>query len=358
MARMKRKVTEYEEDEPTRETREIISPLDPDEETYTAFMAKWGREGAKVRVYRVTPQGKQYCFLAAPDEVDPEAIRLFHAKQSYAHETGQYLIEVEVNGEVRPPFPILIAPQVGAPGMPETSAGMSGPMGEMFRMLQAQNERLEARLTAQQTAATKEPIGELADALLKLDQLRGGGSKELPLDTLIKAIQLGKEMGGNGDSWLGLVREALPALAPAVASLATSIAGRAQAPAPANQNGGEEMNEEAMIKVGLAYLKKKALAGSDPDLYVDIVVDNQTEAPYGQLIRRILDNDFSAFAAVDPEISKPEYEPFFRRIYNGIRSIFIEQNTVVIDPAGKSGNDSNTGADEDARKPRDKKSKL
>jgi hypothetical protein len=354
MARTKRRVTEYEEDD---KQPEYVARLDPDEETYTAFMAKWGREGAKVRVYRVTPQGKQYCFLAAPDEVDPEAIRLFHAKQSYAHETGQYLIEVEVNGEVRPPFPILIAPQVGAPGAPEASAGgMSGPMGEMFRMLQAQNERLMALHTQQQTAAAREPIGDLADALVKLDQLRGGGSKELPMDTIMKAIQIGKELGpGSGDSWIALIRESLPALAPAIQSIAGSLAGRAAQTPP--QNGGETVTtEEAMMKAGIGYLKKKALAGSDAGLYVDMVVDNRTDAPYDQLIRRILESDFSAFAAIDPEISRPEYEPFFRAIYDGIRSVFIEQNTVVINPAGQDGDAGNASGNEAPRKPRQPKS--
>lgn len=338
MARKRTVTTEYRDDE--HDEREI-PPSDPAEESYSAFMSKWGREGAKVRVYRVTPQGKQYCFLGTPEEIDPESLRLFHAKQSYAHETGNYLIEVEVNGEVRSPFPILIAPQTNAPGVPETASG--GPMVEMLRMLQAQNERLERQLSQQ----NKEPIGNLADALVKLDQLRGTQSREVPVDTLLKAIQLGKEMGGGGEGdWtmklLDVLKESMPAIQGLIGSVTQRIT-------PAN-GGGEAVSEDAVLKQGLGYMKKKALARSDPGLYVDIIVDNREEPLYAKLIHRILESDFSAFAAIDPEISRPEYEPFFRAIYDGVRSTFIENNSVEMDSSGKGGNPNDAPGDGKPRK--------
>jgi hypothetical protein len=330
----------------------ILPESDPAEETYAAFMAKWGREGAKVRVYRVTPQGKQYCFLGTPEEIDPESLRMFHAKQSYSHETGSYLIEVEVNGEVRSPFPILIAPQTNAPGVPEASRNDSA-MTEMFRMLQAQNERLEKQLASQ----NREPIGSLADALLKIDQLRGGSKAEVPVDTLLKAIQLGKEMGGGGETdWtmklLDVLKDSMPALQGIVGSLAKRIA-------PTDNNGGGDVpvvNDDLMLKQGLIYLKKKALAGSDPGLYVDIIVDNREEQLYEKLIRRILETDFSAFAAIDADISRPEYESFFRAIYNGVRSVFIQPSDVEVDSVRQAGDDNHAPGDGKPRKAGGKKS--
>jgi hypothetical protein len=339
----RRKITEYVDGEPEK----IVVP-DAAEESYEQFLSKWGRDGAKVRVYRMTPQGRQYCFVDTPENVDQEALRIYHAKQTFAHETGSYQIEIEVNGETRPPFHILIAPQTSAPGVPESAS--SGPMAQMFQMLQAQNERLERQLSQMQQT-TKEPIGEIADALLKLDQLRGGQQKELPLDSLIKAIQLGKEMGGGGETdWtvklLDVVKDSMPALQGLFASMA----------ARANGNGGVEMNEEALLKQGIAFLKKKALAGSNPELYVGVVVDNQEEPLYGRLIHKILETDFSAFAALDADIGRPEYEPFFRALYNGVRSCFIEANTVEADTGGASGNTGDRAADGEAGKRGRKKS--
>jgi hypothetical protein len=351
MATRKRtRVTEYVDGE---DERPEILPGDPAEETYAAFMAKWGREGAKVRVYRVTPQGKQYCFLGTPEEIDPESLRLFHAKQSYAHETGSYLIEVEVNGEVRSPFPILIAPQTNAPGVPEASSA-GGAMGEVLKMMAAQNARLEQLLLSR----NQEPLGSMADTLIKLDQLRGNQQKELPADVIMRAIELGRSVGGGGGEGdttlkvLELLKESLPAVLPVVKGIVGSLTQR-------NGGGGEEVpviNDEFLLKQGLTYLKKKALAGSDPGLYVDLIVDNREEPLYEKLIRRILETDFSAFAAVDAEISRPEYEPFFRTLYDGIRSVFIEPNTVEVDSSGEGGNASNSPGDEKPGKPRNKKS--
>lgn len=329
------------------EGREHLEPPDPAEESYSAFITKWGREGAKVRVYRVTPQGKQYCFLGTPEEIDPESLRLFHAKQSYAHETGSYLIEIEVNGEVRSPFPVLIAPQTNAPGIPEQSGSSGGAMSEMMRLLMAQNERLE-RLAM---AANKTPLNEMADTLMKLDQLRGGGGNGTQMDTLMKAVELGQKLNGSGDTdtWLGLVKEVAPHVAPLLGQIAARLG--------AGQNGGgEAVNEEVILKQGVGYLKKKALAGSDPLLYVDIVIDNREEPLYAKLIHRILENDFSAFASIDPEISRPEYEPFFRSIYDGIRSAFIPTDSMEVDTSGAGGNNRNTKPDGKAGKGGGKKS--
>lgn len=109
-------------------------------------------------------------------------------------------------------------------------------------------------------------------------------------------------------------------------------------------------DENAMLKQGLNYMKRKALAGSDPGLYIDIVIDNRDEPLYGQLIRRILESDFSAFAAIDPDIARPEYEPFFRAIYDGVRSVFIQPHPVESAAGGENGNGGNIEKDGRTRK--------
>lgn len=346
MAQRNRNRNARERDDEYEDAPLHIRPPDPAEESYAAFMGKWGKEGAKVRVYRVTPQGKQYCFLDEPENVDPETIRQFHARQlSFAHEPGSYLIEVEVNGEVRPPFPILIAPQVAPPGTPDHGSNGSN---AILQAIQAQNERLE-RLLLQQHQT---PMNELADTLIKLDTLRGGGpAKELPMDTLIKAVELGKTLGGGGAAetdWTTKLFDVLkdnPSVVPAVTGLLSRIIpGNGSAP-PVQTQENNEMMEEQIMRQGITWLKRKALAGSDPGLYIDIVVDNQDDGLYAKLISRILENDFSTFAALDADISRPEYEPFFRAIYDGIRSVFIQPDKVVLDTARAGGNDGDTAKD-------------
>jgi hypothetical protein len=332
--------------------RPPVAPPDPAEESYTTFMSKFGREGAKVRVYRITPQGKLYCFLEEPENVTPETIRMFHARQhAFAHEVGSYLIEVEVNGEVRPPFQMLIAPQTAAPGIPDTG-GQGAGMDRVLQMMQAQNERLE-RLLMTQHQAPQTPMSEMADALLKIDQLRGGG-KELPVDTLLKAIELGKSMGGGETDWtmkiFEVVKEAMPVVGPALASLASRIGGGARPPEAPQTEEEQVKLEEFMLQQGIAHLKKKALAGSEPGLYIDLILDNREDANYARLISKILNSDFSTFAELDPDITRPEYEPFFRELYDGIRSVFARADPVASAGGGESGNTSDASGNAKPRK--------
>ena len=120
-------------------------PPDPTEESYSGFVQKFAHEEVKVKVYRQTPAGKQYCFLGSPSEIDDEAIRLYHARQSYAHQDGMCFIHVLVRDELRSVFPVPIAPQVATPGHEEQHGGMASDTS-MIRLLMDQNERLERRL--------------------------------------------------------------------------------------------------------------------------------------------------------------------------------------------------------------------
>jgi len=122
---------------------------------------------------------------------------------------------------------------------------------------------------------------------------------------------------------------------------------QADAPAPPQQEridasmSPEEQQEQIMsqhLKGAMDWLKKKALSGSHPGLYVEMIIDNQEDELYGRLIHKITNEDFSSFASIDPEIEKPQYSRFFRAIYDGIRSAFIPKNTVAGDFTGKRGN--------------------
>src|SRR5215831_10687554 len=125
------------DEEPKRLPAEVIP--DQRELTWSAFVGKFPGRGTKVKIYRATPRGKQYCFFGTPEEIDEEAIRIFHAKQPYAAEPGDYYLALEIDGELQEPFHVPIAPQISTPGSdPHASAG-GGAVQEVIRMLQAQN---------------------------------------------------------------------------------------------------------------------------------------------------------------------------------------------------------------------------
>jgi len=335
-------------------------PFDPAEESFSQFRSKFGTEGVLVKIYRRTPRGAQYCFSGVPSEIDEEVVRLYHAKQPYAHEEGDYFARCFVSGEARDSFPIPIAPQIATPGTSE-HGGMAG-QGGMLQMFTAHLQRLEDRLTSMQQTE-REPLSSLADAMVKLQSLQP--KAELPIDTLMKAIEIGKTLSGSADNegWTPIIKEVLTQAGPALGMVLGNIAAARQAPgqAAAGQlTGGATVEnpnmEDAMLKTAFAYLKRKCLAGSDPGLYIDIIIDNRDEATYQKLIRAVHTRDFSAFAAIDPEIQQEPFAKFFRFIYDGLRSAIAEANQVVPDSGRESGNKADSANNGEPRKAGVKKS--
>lgn len=321
--------------------------MDPAEETYAAYVRSQGKDGVVVKVYRQTQRGRQYCYLGNPDEIDDENVRLYHSKQPYAREEGMYYLDVFVHGERRNSFPLPIAPQVSTPGS-DTAHSSNNGMETVVRLLQEQNARLESRLmTVQQQE--REPIGALADAMLKLQQIQGGsGGNQMSADTLLKAIELGRTMGGDGggDTWQRLladvVREGMPVIVPLLQGLMQKQTTPNGGPPMAITGQQVSAAEIAAFKKLTGFLKKKCLAGSEPALYVELVLDNQDE--YGQLLHWINAQEFSAFAALDPEIASEPYKAFFEFLFNGLRQATKGKNQVGPAEAGKTGDASNTPA--------------
>src|SRR5215470_15150475 len=103
-----RTVPRIETEEETFERDTPNTDPDPAEQSYTSFIQGFSEaKGCHVKVHRQTPRGRQYCFTGTPEEIgSEETIRIFHAKQPYAHEDGLYYLSVEVNGQLRSCFPV------------------------------------------------------------------------------------------------------------------------------------------------------------------------------------------------------------------------------------------------------------
>lgn len=346
-----------DDDEPTPPAMSF----DPAEESFSQFRSKFGTEGVLVKIYRRTPRGAQYCFFGTPSEIDEEVVRLYHAKQPYAHEEGDYFARCFVNGEARDSFPIPIAPQIATPGTSE-NGGMAS-QGGLVQLLTAHLQRLEERISQMQQTE-REPLSSLADAMVKLQSLQP--KAELPIDTLMKAIEIGKTLSGNADGggeWTPIIKEVLTQAGPALGAVLSGIAASrnpAAASTPNQIEGGNmqsgTMADDMMLKQAFAFLKRKCLAGSDPGLYIDIIIDNRDEATYQKLIRAVITREFSSFAAIDAEIQQEPFRKFFEFIYNGLRSAASGANSVAEDTGGKSGNASDSGSNGESRKAGGKKS--
>lgn len=328
-----------------------VIDFDPAEESFGQFRSKFGTEGVLVKIYRRTPRGVQYCFSGVPSEIDEEVVRLYHAKQPYAHEEGQYSARCFVNGEGRDSFPILIGPQVAVPGSSDHGGMAQGRDGVLITYL----ERLEARIERMQSQE-REPLSSLADAMVKLQSLQP--KTEMPLDQLMKAVELGKMISGGGSDsgeWGPIIKEALSQAGPLLGALVSGLQKRQVGAIAEGETMGGGQTEDFMLRQAFAFLKRKCLAGSDPGLYIDIILDNRDDATYQKLIHAVLNKEFSSFAAIDPEIGQPPFLAFFRFIYDGLRSAIEEQNKMAGDSGGESGDASDSPSDGGARKAGGKK---
>lgn len=323
--------------------------FDPAEESFSQFRSKFGTEGVLVKIYRRTPRGVQYCFSGVPSEIDEEVVRLYHSRQPYASEEGQYAARCFVNGEGRDSFPILIGPQVAQPGDMQ-HGGMANGTDMILKMLMDQNARLEAQLLRQSGQVEREPITALADAMLKLSQMQQQNqAKEMPIDTLLKCIELGKGLNNDGDwktTLLEVVKETMPTIGQIMNTPKTNdqkaLPNTSGAPSGTVPSSAEALTEQ--LKGGLGWLKRKAISGGDPGLYIDWIIDNREQSPYAELIHAVVGQPFSSFVQLDAEIGRQPYHAFFLALYDGIRSAFSEgssEDEKIVDTAGTGGNKAN-----------------
>lgn len=352
--------------------------LDEAEESYASAVQKWkGNAGCRVKVSRQIAGGRrQLCFTGTPNEIESdETIRQYHAAQTWAHEEGVYFVSLEVGGETREVFPVNIAPQkpTQGVGLPTVSPSSDPILNE----LRIQNQRLEQLLLGRREEPSS--MMEMIQGLGALDQMRG--SSGTSADTILKSIELGQKLAGGGaggdESWGGVVKDLVRDNGPVILGVlkgfmaarpnggaqaptppGPSIAGPmpaapgpvVAAPVPVNAAAEEHMKQEqedmALLQDAIFFLKRKAEKRSDPTLYVDMIEDNREEPVYARLISQILDNEFSAFVQLDPDIGREPYTSFFGAIFNGVRHIFKPTDTVetvTTRPGGNTGDAPRNG---------------
>ena len=106
-----------------------------------------------------------------------------------------------------------------------------------------------------------------------------------------------------------------------------------------------EIAAQQMLTQGIAWLKKKALAGKDPDLQVEVIADNLENPEYRNLAVMILNQPFESFGQIDAEIMQEPLRTWFKQVYDGLKeAVGNEQHTNAL--ARESGSAADPAADE------------
>lgn len=335
----------------------LTEPDDPAESALKEILREHGNREVQIKVYRVLEGGKQaYCHtLASHKEATEEHVR------ALGYGDGEYLLKIIIAGEYRTSVPMVLAAKAAPIAQPNGAASGDSALIQFMKETAARQERMIEALITRGATAEREPITQIVSAVAQMQALNK--PPELPVETLMKAIEIGRSLAGGGgedESFMSTVKEVMKAAAPGFAQ--ALMAGRgvpSEAPRQIAQPSpkGEIVsdNDEKQLKVGIAFLKKKCLAGSNPNLYLALIADGYEDNPLFQaLIHRVVTADFASFVSIDPEIGGEPFEPFFRAIYDGLRSAFKTPDPMEANTGGEGRNNGNTPRHVGAGKKRNK----
>ena len=233
------------------------------------------------------------------------ALTVFDSARRYVKRTT-----VAIAAPLKPP----------APAAAESS-GLEKIARTLAEQMQAQSQLLQALLLQGRTAPVADPATmrkQLLEEMQLMKGIMGSGqvlSPDKVLELVMKGMEIAKETGGGGDTgWTDIAGKAIDVLgeplaqlmsASAVAPVASQEAASAGALMPRVQqpkNAAVAPMLNPMVKQYVSFLVRKAVAGSDPALYAELVLDNVPEA----MVREFLaDPDpVTKFAQFDARVAQ------------------------------------------------------
>jgi hypothetical protein len=302
------------------------------EATVKQVLSGFGDGEIKIKFTKLTNPNAGYCY-STDGEIDEDFLQSTFGG-------GKYVAKIFINGEFKKAVPLSIAERKGS----GANGGMAADV--QYKLLEQQISFLKDQLMAQQNNRPQSSVSELADAMLKLQALNGGGGTDKSIELILKGIELGRNGGDKGGDfdWLSIIKEALPIVGTMVNKSPGITAGNPQAnqQAPA-QNTLPASKADDLIRSGLAYLKQQAYKGKDPLLFVDWIAANADEPQYQSILQFVLASDLPALAAIDPDVAKPPIDAWFTTFLDGLRQAFTPVDQVEGNSSGSSGDDSHVG---------------
>lgn len=282
-----------------------------------------------IKVSKLSRTGAEYCF-STEGEINEDFIQ-----EQFGG--GRYLCKIFVNGIYRKPFHLNIAERRKNPDAPH-----GGMADQTIQFLKEQIADLRSQLGNRNST----PVGELADAMLKLQQLSGGGAgaNQSQMEWFMKGLEFARERTTEkGDDWTGIVREAIPVVTEMMKNTRGIKSDNPGGNPPAQpQRALKEPDTSDLIRDGIAYLKKQALRGIDPILMVDLAAVNADDPKFEPVLHFALSSDVSALAAYDPDVIRPPLSKWFEQFLDGLRQAFTPADNVGMDSSRESGNNSDT----------------
>lgn len=323
-------------------------PVSPESEEPTPaeielkdFFENIGGNEIIIKIYKMENGQKAYCGSAEPATITEDAIL-----RSWGG--GRYVLQaiskgVFVRGASRT---ITLHEQpVSAFKPAEQTVAPTNEIAILRESINRQHEMILKMLEQNNAQSAMPDMLEMFKAIQVMTPKTPDLSTLLPtvIDLFGKSMELARESSGGEDSkmqWFKLATGALEKLPSLVGAVMRNKTNGGAAP-PGNQAPVVPMDAvtaESMLREGIAWLKKKAIKGSDVSLYVDMISDNMDDPTYQNLAVLILNQPFESFAKLDPDIDREPLKAWFQSFYSQLRAAFDEhKNTDSIAGAGGGG---------------------
>lgn len=330
-------------------------PPDPLAEIF----AQYPNANRKIKVGKYVGTGIEHCFSTS-DLIDEDFLQEHYGG-------GRYKLRIFIDGIMQSEVEMRIAQKLTSGGVNATTGAGAAPLSSgsssdgIAPAKTAENthqtflETMLLKMVGVSPAQQSTPVNELAEAMKTISSLNGNGNQNAAAEFtngLKAGIELAKDMGGGGGGdWKSelfrMVKDSIPHIAGTLplmmggnktqVSVAPTVASVA---APVNAISEEQKMSDTMHKMlydGIQKLKGMCLNGAPVDLIIDWVLANANQPQYQDFIRAAFSIEFDAFATIDPEIIKPPFADWFRKLYDGLRHEFKPADEV------DNGNDGTTG---------------
>lgn len=329
----------------------VQSPGEPEPDINEAdielaeFFENLAGSANKIKIYKIVNGERNYCGSAEPAIVTEDYILR-------TYKAGKYFLQATSNGKYvtggnrtisiyEPPMDPYEARQ-----NPVENSG--GEIAILREQINRQHEMLLQLLQRKDSENKVPSITELLALVMQLQQANKPPDMSAVLPsvmTLFKdTVEMAREAASGSDGktdWAGLALKAvdkLPAIVGQIAAMRTAEKAPDNPPVAAGE-GDEKMQIENAVKTGIAWLKQKALAGKDPVLQADFILDNFDNPVYRAIGVRLMNMQFEDFAKFDPEIVQEPLRKWFQEVYNALREGLSDDSSVT---AGADGGGADT----------------
>lgn len=312
------------------------------------FLSKLGEECPKITIHRYTPNKPAPAYVGSTtlEDISEEMIQTEYGggkfQVKFFNEEGAYVAAKTIHIE----GPRKDLSKVENPA-PEPAQPSTDPAAQAFQM---QLTMLQQQIAAQQDLMLKvvEKLGTPAQAPISVTdvvQLMGvmnenkkGGDSD-SASNWIEILKLGVDIAGNGGripdtGWSGVIKEVAGAVPGVLASMK-----QAAAPATAPPTDPEKAAQMVLVQKardGINYLKPKAIAGDDVNLYIHWVAANANE-PMVRPLLGLLSHPYEKLIELDAELAEPHLRPWFETLYTGLKNAFQSPDTTEVSTDEDSG---------------------